>query len=88
MVDWVTTKIASNPEGLPRDHATSPHLDPQRRRRLLQVYGAVTRQAQQAGCSRQTVYQHARQLEQRLDPTPAPPNSSPRISGFAISSPP
>jgi hypothetical protein len=33
------------------------------------VYGAVTHQAQQAGCSRQTVYQHARQLEQRLDTT-------------------
>jgi hypothetical protein len=32
------------------------------------VYGAVTRQAEQVGCSRQTVYQHARQLEQRLDP--------------------
>src|SRR3954467_15283597 len=34
-------------------------------------YGAVTRQAQQAGCSRQTVYEHARQIEQRLEP-PAP----------------
>jgi hypothetical protein len=29
-------------------------------------YGAVTRQARQAGCSRQTVYDHARQIEQRL----------------------
>src|SRR3954449_1917333 len=34
-------------------------------------YGAVTRQARQAGCSRQTVYEHARQVEQRLEP-PAP----------------
>lgn len=33
------------------------------------AYGAVTHQAQQAGCSRQTVYQHARQLERRLDTT-------------------
>jgi hypothetical protein len=32
------------------------------------VYGAVTRQAEQAGCSRQTVYQHARQVERQLDP--------------------
>ena len=32
------------------------------------VYGAVTRQARQAGCSRQSVYQHARQVERRLDP--------------------
>src|SRR3954453_21543926 len=37
-------------------------------------YGAVTRQAEQAGCSRQTVYQHARLIEQRLGPAaPAPP---------------
>ena len=33
------------------------------------AYGAVTGQARQAQCSRQTVYQHARQLEQRLDTT-------------------
>ena len=26
-------------------------------------HGAVTRQAEQAGCSRETVYQHARKLE-------------------------
>src|SRR5438270_5879381 len=42
-------------------------------------YGAVTRQAEQAGCSRQTVYDQARRLEQRLQsadpaspPAPAP----------------
>jgi hypothetical protein len=36
-------------------------------------YGAVTRRAEQAGCSRQTLYQHARQLERRLQPqAPAP----------------
>jgi hypothetical protein len=39
-------------------------------------HGAVTRQAQQAGCSRQVVYQHARKLEGRLaaapDAHPAP----------------
>jgi hypothetical protein len=29
-------------------------------------YGAVTRRAEQVGCSRQTVYQHARQVERRL----------------------
>ena len=51
------------------------------------VYGAVIHQAQQVGCSRQTVYQHARQLEQRLDVT-AMTNSWSRISGFAIRSPP
>jgi hypothetical protein len=36
-------------------------------------YGAVTRRAEQAGCSRQTIYDHARQIERRLQPaTPAP----------------
>ena len=39
-------------------------------------YGAVTRQAKQAGCSRQTVYDHARQIEQRLQP-PAPAPTPP-----------
>jgi hypothetical protein len=38
-------------------------------------HGAVSRQAEQSGCSRQTVYQHAQKLEQRLgdEPAPAPP---------------
>jgi hypothetical protein len=34
------------------------------------AYGAVTRRAQQAQCSRQTLYQHARQIEQRLQTPP------------------
>lgn len=39
------------------------------------TYGAVTGRAQQAGCSRQTVYQHARRIEQRLQaPDPATPS--------------
>ena len=33
------------------------------------VFGAVSRQAREVGCSRQTVYQHAHQVEQRLEPT-------------------
>jgi hypothetical protein len=32
------------------------------------TYAAVTRRAEQAGCSRQTVYQHARRVERQLDP--------------------
>ena len=42
-------------------------------------YGAVTRQARQAGCSRQTVYYHARWVEQRLQSAaPArPPAAAP-----------
>jgi hypothetical protein len=38
-------------------------------------YGAVTRRAEQAGCSRQILYQHAHQVERRLQPqdtAPAP----------------
>jgi hypothetical protein len=35
--------------------------------------GAVTQQAQQAGCSRETVYEHARKVEQRLADPPAEP---------------
>lgn len=34
-------------------------------------HGAVTRQAEQSECSRETVYQHARKLEQRLATDPA-----------------
>ena len=43
-------------------------------------YGAVTRRAEQAGCSRQTLYEHARQIERRLQPRPPPsrPRSPPR----------
>src|SRR3954454_2479625 len=34
-------------------------------------HGAVTRQAERSECSRETVYQHARKLEQRLATDPA-----------------
>ena len=36
-------------------------------------HGSVTRQAEQAGCSRQTVSQHAHKLEQRLAEKPDAP---------------
>jgi hypothetical protein len=44
-----------------------------------ECYGAVTGRAQQAGCSRQTVYDHARQVEQRLQTSAstAPPAEVP-----------
>ncbi len=44
-------------------------------------YGAVTRQAEQAGCSRQTVYDHARQVEQRLHPV------APALTAAAVPTP-
>jgi hypothetical protein len=34
-------------------------------------HGAVTQQAKQSGCSRETVYEHARKVEQRLGDEPA-----------------
>jgi hypothetical protein len=40
-------------------------------------HGAVTRQAEQAGCSRQTVYQHAHKVEQRLAAEPPTEDRSP-----------
>src|SRR3954454_19986847 len=47
-------------------------------------YGAVTRQAEQAGCSRQTVYEHARRVEQRLQSAaPAPPPAAAPVSSAA-----
>ena len=53
-------------------------------------HGAVTRQAEQAGCSRQTVYQHAQKLEQRLGDEPAadpPTDERPRPEAVAAPEP-
>jgi len=49
-------------------------------------YGAVTRQAEQAGCSRQAVYDHARQVEQRLQPVAlaGPPAAAPAPTPTAV----
>ncbi len=49
-------------------------------------YGAVTRQAEQAGCSRQTVYDHARRIEQRLQPAAlaSPPTEVPVPTPVAV----
>ncbi len=49
------------------------------------AYGAVTRQAERAGCSRQTIYEHARQIEQRLQP--AGPASLPAADPIPASAP-
>jgi hypothetical protein len=51
-------------------------------------HGAVTRQADQAGCSRQTVYQHAQKLEQRLGDEPAAdPPTEERSGPGAVAAP-
>ena len=67
MVDWVTTRIASSPEDFPVTTRPLSTWIGNAAAVFSKVYGAVTHQAQQAGCSRQTVYHHAGQLEQRLD---------------------
>jgi hypothetical protein len=38
---------------------------------ISRQHGAVTRQAEQSGCSRETVYEHAQKVEQRLAEAPA-----------------
>jgi hypothetical protein len=61
------------------------------------AYGSVTGRARQAGCSRQTVYEHAREVEQRLQitapaappaeipvPTPTPSLDEPTRRRFAV----
>ena len=49
-------------------------------------YGEVTRRAEQAGCSRQTIYDHARRVEQRWQPAaPAPPPAVDPVSTPAAS---
>ena len=54
-------------------------------------HGAVSRQAEQAGCSRQTVYQHAEKLERRLGDEPAvesPADDRPGLEVVAMPEPP
>jgi hypothetical protein len=51
-------------------------------------HGAVTRQAEQAGCRRQTAYQHAHKLEQRLgDESAADPPAEERPRPEAVAAP-
>jgi hypothetical protein len=51
-------------------------------------HGAVTRQAEQAGCSRQTVYQHAHKLRQRLgDESAADPPTEERPRPESVAAP-
>jgi len=54
-------------------------------------HGAVSRQAEQSGCSRQTVYRHAQELEQRLGDEPAagpPADDRPGLEAIAVPEPP
>ena len=82
MVDWITTKIPSTAKGLPVTTLSLRTAVRNAAAVFSGCYGAVTRRAEQAGCSRQTVYEHAHQVEQRLQP-PLPPSSAPEISSPA-----
>ncbi len=68
MVDWITTKIPSTAKGLPMSTLSLRTAVRNAAAVFSGDYGAVTRRAEQAGCSRQTVYQHARQVERRWGP--------------------
>ena len=65
MIDWFT--ITSNPEGLPVATLTLTTMIRNAAAVFSKAYGAVTRRAEQAGCSRQTLYDHARQVERRFE---------------------
>jgi hypothetical protein len=79
VVDWIPTEIPSTPR------RASPVTTLSLRtwvRNAAAVssgcYGAVTHRAEQAGCSRQTLYEQARRIERRLE-SPPPPSPWPAI---------
>jgi hypothetical protein len=79
VVDWITTKIPSTAKGPPVTTLSLRTTIRNAAAVFSGCYGAVTRRAEQAGCSRETVYDHARQIEQRLQPpaSAAPPAEVP-----------
>lgn len=78
MVDWFTTTITATQEGLPMITLSIRDWVRNAAAVFSGSYGSVTHRAQQAGCSRQTLYDQARRIEDRLEPvdpvasTPAP----------------
>jgi hypothetical protein len=69
VIDWFTATIASTTKDLPMTTLSLRTWVCNAAAVFAGRYGAVTRQAQHAGCSRQTVYEHARQIERRWEPT-------------------
>lgn len=65
MVNWFTTKIASTTKDLPMTTLSLRTVVRNAAAVFSGCYGAVTRRAEQAGCSRQTLYHHARQVERQ-----------------------
>jgi hypothetical protein len=68
VIDWLTAKITSTTKDLPMTTLSLRTWVCNAAAVFAGGYGAVTQQAQQAGCSRQTVYEHARRIERRLGP--------------------
>ena len=50
-------------------------------------YGAVTRRAEEVGCSRQAVYEHARRVERLLQPPAPGTESEPEPAAAAVEAP-
>jgi hypothetical protein len=72
VVDWITTKITSHTEGLPMITLSLRDVVRNAAAVFSGCYGAVTRRAQQSGCSRQAIYDQARRVERLLqDPAPS-----------------
>ena len=94
MVDWITTTIPSTAKGLPMMTLSLSTWVCNAAAVFSGCYGAVTRQAERAGCSRQTVYEHARRIERRLqaaevsapppEPEPAPVLDEPTRRRLAV----
>lgn len=79
MVDWISTKIPSTPRRASPVTTLSLRSFVRNAAAVFSgCYGAVTRRADQAGCSRQTLYEQARRIERRLE-SPPPPSPSPAI---------
>jgi hypothetical protein len=79
VVDWISTKIPSTPRRASPVTTLSLRSFVRNAAAVFSGgYGAVTRRAEQAGCSRQTLYEQARRIERRLE-SPPPPSPSPAI---------
>jgi hypothetical protein len=77
VVDWISTKIPSTPRRASPVTTLSLRSFVRNAAAVFSgCYGAVTHRAEQAGCSRQTLYEHARRIERRLE---SPPPPSPAI---------
>jgi hypothetical protein len=79
VVDWISTKIPGTPRRASPVTTLSPRSFVRNAAAVFSgCYGAVTRRAEQARCSRQALSEQARRIERRLE-SPPPPSPSPAI---------